>query len=197
MGVKAMESVMICTHRLQPLHLGHVRFWREIRKRFSEHLIICILRNEFTEVPNDSGDANEFMALSASAFATGRTPLPNWERLRLAQLAVAADPLLQASTTVILRHRADLSWQRSIEDLPEKRTWIFNLTHEAAFDSAKVKFYTGKGENTVTVPVGRAEGLSGSTIRDALKLGTDYSFLPPACVEYFRQHCLSFFQNNN
>ena len=191
-----MEKFLICTNRLQPLHLGHVQFWMEIRKRYKEHLIICILRRsqQLESVRVDLENSDPFESLSRLANAVDRVPLPNWERLRLTSLAVASEPLLAKNSTVLLRDRPDRSWEASVEDLPKNRAWVFNVAADASFSQAKLDFYTSKGEEVIEVNVPRHRGYEGMRIREAIRTGNhDLSFLPPACHDYFRTNCLHYF----
>lgn len=193
-----MEDYIICTHRLQPLHFGHVRFWLAIREKFKDrHLIICILRRSrhLQYLREGLKNPETFEEFGRLAFAIDRNPLPNWQRLRLACLATAAEPLLRTTSTVILRNRTDISWEASIEDLPENRVWAFNVGAEPEFSRAKSEFYESREEDVVMLDVSRGEGQNAFEIRTALRAGDDdLSFLPQACRSYFLDECQEYFQ---
>jgi hypothetical protein len=162
------------------------------------HLVVCVLRPVLHRITTQSEtvlqEADKFYQLSQTALTDDRNPLPNWERRRLASIAINSERLLTGHTTTILRHRPDLSWETSIEDLPANRTWVFNITAEPEFNQTKLNFYRSKGENVVEVNVERYKGFEGSTIRNALRTGDkDFSFLPNACLDYFRGHILNYF----
>jgi len=170
----------------------------EIRKRYKEHLVICILRRSqhLEHVKTGLENAVTYHSFSRLANALDRVPLPNWERLRLASLAVANEPLLAENTTVLLRDRPDVSWESSIEDLPRDRMWAFNVTAEVPFSRAKLEYYTAKGEKVIEMDSGRFGGYDGYTIRGELRAGRqDLSFLPSACHDYFRDNCLKYFSS--
>jgi len=191
-----MDEAIICSHRLQPLHLGHLHFWMEVRQKYQEHLIICILRRseELENVRIGLGNPDTFEAFSRLAFAIERNPLPNWERLRLTSLAVASEPTLIQNTTILLRNRPDVSWEASIEDLPKARKWAFNVISEPSFSRAKVEYYRARGEEVIEMNFGRYGGYDGQDIRGLLRKGNrDFSFLPPACQQYFADNCLRYF----
>lgn len=191
-----MAAVIICTHRLQPLHLGHLRFWMEVRRKYQQHLVICVLRRsgQVESLRLGLRNPDTFEEFSRFAFAIERNPLPNWERLRLTSLAVASEPLLAQNTTVLLRNRPDVSWDSSIEDLPKDRRWVFNVISEPTFSRAKVEFYKSRGEKVLELELGRFGGFDGDQIRKLLRTGNnDLSFLPSACQEFFKEHCLKHF----
>lgn len=188
------EKVMIVSGRFQPLHNSHIDLWRELRSRYSEHLIICVLRRSKEVSLIQSGEYNidEFLSLSVWAQAFERNPLPNWQRLRLVKLAVDAEPIFRLNTTVLLRDRPDLAWQRSIEDLPPNRVWIFNSAR-SELDRAKPHYYRSKGEEVIEVDFTGPTTYTGEVIRNRLRSGImDLSFLPEACQEYFSKECLHF-----
>lgn len=192
-----METSLICTHRLQPFHRGHLNFWIEIRKNYAEHLTICVLRNSIhlERVKGEMKGPKSYKNLSRLAFAIDRNPLPNWERLRLASIAIQNEPLLASNATVMLRDRPDVDWEKSIEDLPKNRVWVFNPQSDPDFSKAKIQFYTSKGEKVIELNLGRYEDLEGQDIRKQLSSGSDdLSFLPECCRDYFQNHCAEYFR---
>jgi hypothetical protein len=183
---------IIVSGRFQPVHLGHLHFWLELRKQFREPLIICVLRQPRLGQLTAMGVQEPYHELSRSAQSLDRNPLPNWERLQLVTYAVTNEPRLAGNTTALLRTRPDLDWEGSLEDLPAMRTWIFHRSSE--FERAKAKYYRSMGENVVEIDVGPRD-LEGTAIRRALILGeTDLSFLPPGCEAFFANQCRHYFE---
>jgi hypothetical protein len=183
-----MSRAMIFTGRLQPLHWGHVNFWLHCRQLYSEHLIICILRNSrpLQRLATQVSDPKTYVDHSRLAFALDRNPLPNWERLRLANIAIESQPKLHGNTTIILRNRPDISWEDSLVDLPQDRVWLFR-EDGLAFTNTKIEFYRTKGEEVRTVQFSDDLSRRATDIRAQWKGGNlDLSFLPEACHPYFR-----------
>lgn len=190
-----MEDVIITTSRLQPLHRDHLAFWKHLRSNYDEHLVICVLRKGRKEFRKEAlEDPETFEEYSRWTHEPRNNPLSNWSRLRLTEIAVANDPQLLGNTTIMLRHRPDISWEDSIADLPDARTWAFNVT-KSDFDSTKPDFYESKNEDVKRVEFGKPGGYSGKAIRERLREGeNDLSFLPEECQRYFKDHCLPQFR---
>lgn len=189
-----MPPAIIFTGRLQPVHSGHIAFWRILKRKYPHHqLVICILRQASLSnsgIKHTSPD--QFHQLAAEVFDKARNPLPNWERLVLATLAARTDPLLQ-NAILLLRDRPDVSWPASLQDLPSNRVWAINV--DSPLDAAKVAFYRGQGEAVDAFSLPRS--LDSTTIRGRLRRGEpDLSFLPRECHEYFRQCCLPYIIDN-
>ena len=188
------ETVMVISSRFQPLHLAHVEFWREARKRYQEHLVICVLRRsqERAVSPKSPKDEHDYLSGSLWTRAAENNPIPNFQRLRLVEIAVSVEPTLRGNTTVMLRDRPDTMWERSIQDLPPNRVWAFDPS-KSDFDKSKPDFYMSKGEETRTIEFSTADLHSGRDIRNRLRNGSvDLSFLPEACRDYFARECLPF-----
>ena len=188
---------MLVTNRLQPIHRGHVLFWKSLVRYRARILVVCVLRNE-NRLPSAKLTAveNEFARAAKWTRLPENNPLPDFHRLRLAALAISSDPILRQYAFPMLRSRPDTMWESSLEDLPENRLWVFNAT-KSNFDRTKPDFYRARGERVKVVQLGDF-GYEGSSIREQLKNGTkDLSFLPRGCTTFFRNHCLKFFQNSN
>lgn len=192
------ENVIVTSSRLQPIHEDHLAFWEHLEEKFDDHLVICVLR----EVPPEASaevkeDAETYEEYSGWTRRDKQNPLSEWERLRLAEIAVSNSKVLSNSASVIFRERPDISWGDSLSTLPDSRRWAFNVT-KSAFDSTKPQHYESRGEDVVRVEFGKPSNHEGSKIREALRTGSDdLSFLPSGCHNYFRDHCLSQFRARN
>lgn len=186
---------LVFTGRFQPLHNGHIGMLRAIKQRYPDDLlIICIVRNTFREVLPESDSA--FNLISRQKQNNENNPLPNWERYMLLKLAVDSDDVLKHNTAVIFRERSDISWEKSIADLPDDRVFILPSEKRDEFDVQKHEFYREIGESVETVSYDKKHA-SATEIRNKLYSGeNDLSFLPPACVDYFKSNCLKYFVKN-
>jgi hypothetical protein len=194
--MKQKEQVLLVTNRLQPIHRGHTLFWRRLVTESAGVLVVCVLRNEGCMSPPGHGmapTANAFTEAAKWTRLAENNPLPDFHRLRLVSLAIASDPVLRLRALPILRSRPDNAWEKSLEDLPVNRLWVFNAT-KSDFDRKKAKFYRAHGEKVKIVRLGNFD-YDGASIREELRKGlTNISFLPIGCAAFFRNHCLEYFQ---
>ena len=191
--LKRTTRVFIVTGRFQPIHRGHVLFWKKIVHRFSCFLIVCVLRDErHSNEKAVEESENEYLVASKWTHAPKNNPMPAFNRLQLVALAIASDPVLRKAAIPMLRSRPDISWEASLRDLPTDRTWVFNLS-KGHFDRTKPQFYRSKGERVQVVQMGKFD-YEGTKIREQLSNGIrSFTFLPSGCETYFRCYCLSFF----
>ncbi len=186
---------MIVTGRFQPFHNAHLNLLRYLKTNYHEHLIICILRrsNRIDLLKKNESALTTYEQLSAYTRTVERNPLPNWQRFRLISLAVESDFLLSKNATIIFRDRPDLNWEKSLIDLPSNRIWVFNAL-AGEFDKSKVEYYKTRDESVRIVELNSE--LHGQDIRMAIRDGSeDFSFLPAACVEYFKNECLQYIKS--
>lgn len=186
---------LVFTGRFQPLHSGHIEMLRAIKEQYPDDLlIICIVRNTSREVKPEIDNA--FNVISRQKQKKNNNPLPNWERYMLLKLAVENDDVLKRNTAIIFRERADISWKKSVADLPDDRIFILPSEKRDEFDIQKHKFYRDINERVKTVSYGKKH-VSATDIRNKLYSGDyDLSFLPFACVDYFKSNCLKYFVKN-
>jgi len=187
------DKYLIVTGRFQPLHFGHLDLFRNVITEFGLHLIICILRKEEKKnIDLNELGASEFEKMCYAVQSEANNPLPNWQRLELLNTAIRNDKFLKDRVTIMLRDRPDTDWEKSIQDLPENRIWIFN-TSNSKFDRAKVEFYRDKQEETITVNYPSL--INGTDIRKELrKKPTTFNFLPIECQAFFEKNCFHFFR---
>ncbi len=186
-------STLIFTGRFQPLHNKHIELLEEIKRIHpNELLIICIIRNSIDNtVANDN---NSFNKESIKKQTKENNPIPNWNRYMLIKLAIESNPILRNNTIVMFRDRSDLDWEKSLQDLPDDRVWIFPKIHREKFDIEKYNFYLSKNEKIETINVKKDNDISATQIRNNLKQGNyDLSFLPNNCQTYFKNECLKYF----
>lgn len=184
------QRYAITTGRFQPMHMAHVMYWRHIVEQLNLPLVICVLKKQ--ERLADSVICS-FAASSTEHHQRERNPMSDSQRLRLVQLAVLDDEVLNGRTTVVLRTRPDIGWSESLDGLPENRLWIFNPLKDN-FDHIKSEHYKGRGEGVELLPMTRYNGWNGQIIRNALQSGdSSLDFLPNSCRTFFREECLSLF----
>ncbi|MCK4790118.1 MAG: hypothetical protein KAV87_40645 [Desulfobacteraceae bacterium] len=183
--------VLIVTNRLQPLHRGHLLFWKEICNRFSQQLIICVLR-DIQRFAGIDTDGSEYERKARWTMLKEQNPLPQELRFELAWRVVRNDTVLVNRAKVLLRVHPLLDWDKSLEGLPENRVWVFNRT-KSDFDASKIDFYHQKGEEVIVLECGDY-GYSARHIRQRLAIGErDVSFLPEECRKLFKSKCIQYF----
>ena len=192
------SRTLIVTNRLQPIHQGHLLFWRSICHRFPNPLIICVLCDANGRgLPRSDAGGTDYVSLGQHTLGAQRNPLPHELRLQLARLALDSDDLLRSRTMIRPRPHPLQNWDASLAGLPLNRTWVFN-PGRSTFDASKVNFYQEKGEDVLVLECGSLGGYSATAIREMLaKESADLSFLPKGCRGFFEQECLRFFRHRS
>lgn len=186
------DICLIITGRFQPLHLGHIEFWKYTIKKFKLPLIVCILKNLNLKYNIDLNDTTEFENLCLTTLEKGKNPLPDNIRKKLIEIAISNDNLLKHYVELRFREYPILDWDRSLYGLPQKRIWVFNKNN-SYFDLKKVEFYQRKGEYCELLELSPSR-FNGTGIRNKLRNGDyDLSFLPDCCKHFFKEACLEYF----
>lgn len=182
----------IISGRFQPLHNGHIDIFEKVKMKYPEDLlIICIIRKSNNSLVAQQTSA--FHRESIKKQEPDNNPLPNWNRYMLVSKAIKSNPILMNNTEILFRDRADINWEKSLEDLPEDRIWVFPQNIREEFDIEKQKYYIAKNEK-IEIVDNTLSDFFGMNIRDSLRNGNlDLSFLPDSCRDYFIEECLHFF----
>ena len=182
----------IITGRFQPLHLGHLALFENVKTEFpNDLLIICIVRKSTSfAIPKED---SVFFRESISVHDKLNNPLPNWERFILLKTAIYSNDILRNNTVILFRDRPDIDWNKSIEDLPSERCFVFPKHKKTKFDELKIDLYKKMKEDFIEID-NSYDYISSTMIRNDLRNGIyDFNFLPNCCVEYFREYCLKYF----
>jgi len=187
------DKYLIITGRFQPLHFGHIDFWKYAIKKFKLSLIVCILKNLNRQYNVELHDTTEFDNLSLTTLEKDKNPLPDNIRKKLIEIVISNDNLLKRYVVELrFREYPILDWNRSLYGLPQKRIWVFNKSN-SYFDLKKVEFYQKKGEYCELLELSPSR-FSGTEIRNKLKNGdNNFSFLPNCCIPFFKEECLKYF----
>lgn len=145
--------------RHQPPHLDHLRILRASLERVDGPLLVGLI----VDVPARGPAESDFEADAREHNSPERCPFSFEERADMLESALT--PRERRRVLVVPLPRPEAAWERVLEMLPGKRTWIVPDVGEE-FDEAKAKFFRGKGDRVLRVRV--IPRVSGWDVRKAI-----------------------------